>query len=151
MDRRVVVQSADAAASNRGPSLAFVGSKADPALGKSDRQLLRVFRPFVPLLLCFAQLALLHYRTPLAISRDGYRNSPFARINLFFNTSVMGDYAYIVLSAAVALLNIAPLSWQIEHRNSGPVCLGFWVILLNINNFVSPREASTDGTVRQRV
>lgn len=49
----------------------------------------------------------------------------------------MGDYAYIVLSGFAALLNIAPLLWQIEHRNSGPVCLGFWVIVLNLNNFVS--------------
>lgn len=49
----------------------------------------------------------------------------------------MGDYPYIVLSLLVAILNIAPFCWQLEHGNSGPACLGFWVILLNLNNFVS--------------
>jgi hypothetical protein len=49
----------------------------------------------------------------------------------------MPDYPYIVLSALAFLLNIAPFCWQAEHRNSGPVCLGFWVIVLNLNNFVS--------------
>lgn len=48
----------------------------------------------------------------------------------------MADYPYIVLSALAILLNIAPFCWQLEHRNSGPVCLGFWVILLNLNNLV---------------
>lgn len=63
----------------------------------------------------------------------------------------MGDYAYIVLSIVVAVLNIAPLSWQVEHANSGPVCLGFWVILLNLNNFVNAVVWRSDAINRAPV
>jgi hypothetical protein len=50
--------------------------------------------------------------------------------------SAMGDIPYMTMSLLVALLNIAPFCWQVEHRNSGPVALGFWTILLNLTNFV---------------
>jgi hypothetical protein len=53
----------------------------------------------------------------------------------------MVDHAYITLSAIGFFLNIVPFAWQVEHRNSGPICLGFWVLLLNLFNFVcSPSE-----------
>lgn len=44
--------------------------------------------------------------------------------------------AFQTCSAIVAFLNIAPFCWQVEHRNSGVASLGFWVIVLNLVNFV---------------
>jgi pheromone a factor receptor len=54
----------------------------------------------------------------------------------------MGDTVYTVFSAICVLLNIAPLCWQIEHGNSGPVCVGFWVIIMNLNGFVRAAVSS---------
>ena len=49
----------------------------------------------------------------------------------------MVDVPFLLFSALAVFLNIAPLCWQIEHNNSGPVCLGFWVIVSNLNFLVS--------------
>ena len=55
--------------------------------------------------------------------------------------------AFLTCSALVAFLNIAPFCWQVEHRNSGVASLGFWVIVLNLVNFVRRPFARKIGTV----
>ena len=59
----------------------------------------------------------------------------------------MVDLAYVIVSLFVVLVNIVPLCWQIEHRNSGPICLIFWVIVLNLLFFVSRCPARKDLAV----
>lgn len=50
----------------------------------------------------------------------------------------MADVPFIVVSLLVILLNIIPLAWQFKHKNSGPVCLGVWVLIANLNALVRP-------------
>jgi|ERR1711939_237254 len=58
-------------------------------------------------------------------------------LQLVFNAPRMADVAYLLFSALAVVFNIAPLCWQIEHRNSGPICLGIWVIVANLNSLVN--------------
>lgn len=48
----------------------------------------------------------------------------------------MADIAFIVLSFLSFILNIAPFFWQVRHGNSGPICLTFWTLVMNLNAFV---------------
>ena len=56
----------------------------------------------------------------------------------------MGDVVYQVLSLLVVIFNIVPLCWQLEHRNSGPVMISFWVVVLNLTQFASRRLFSRE-------
>ena len=48
----------------------------------------------------------------------------------------MPDKPFMAFTAICAFLNIAPLCWQIEHGNSGPICLGVWIVAWNLIDFV---------------
>ena len=61
------------------------------------------------------------------------------------------DLTWIILSALAFTSNIIPLLWQIEHRNSGPICLTFWVIVLNLNNFVSNTRCYLEALLLTRL
>jgi hypothetical protein len=49
----------------------------------------------------------------------------------------MADIAFIIVTLAVAILNIPPLFWHLENGNSGPASLGIWAILTNLTFGVS--------------
>ncbi|EGU11457.1 Pheromone receptor mating-type A2 [Rhodotorula toruloides ATCC 204091] len=44
---------------------------------------------------------------------------------------------YIICSGLLVLLNIAPLYWQFGQGNSGPIAMGVWVVIANLNEFVN--------------
>lgn len=46
----------------------------------------------------------------------------------------------IVLNGLLAVLNAAPLYWQVAQGNSGSIAMGVWVIIANLNNFVSKKS-----------
>jgi hypothetical protein len=48
----------------------------------------------------------------------------------------MHDVPYVVFSGLAVIFNIVPLIWQAAHNNSGPICLGVWIIIANLNRFV---------------
>jgi pheromone a factor receptor len=59
----------------------------------------------------------------------------------------MSNIVFIVFTGLVLLLNIGPFYWQIQQRNSAAISMGFWVIVLNLDDFVrySPLSACTSG------
>ncbi|KAK9894799.1 fungal pheromone STE3G-protein-coupled receptor [Cystobasidium minutum MCA 4210] len=60
----------------------------------------------------------------------------------------MGDYPFMILSLLCAVLNILPFCWQLQHGNSGPACLGFWVILTNLVTFINAMVWRNDAINR---
>lgn len=51
----------------------------------------------------------------------------------------MGQLALLVLSGILVLLNTGPMYLQLLQGNSGPISMGVWVMLENLNDFVSQR------------
>lgn len=49
----------------------------------------------------------------------------------------MGQLALLILSGLLVLLNTGPMYLQLLQGNSGPISMGVWVMLENLNDFVS--------------
>ncbi|GAA6041905.1 hypothetical protein JCM8097_000214 [Rhodosporidiobolus ruineniae] len=44
---------------------------------------------------------------------------------------------YVICSGLLVVLNSGPLYWQFKQGNPGPIAMGFWVVLLNLREFVN--------------
>lgn len=44
----------------------------------------------------------------------------------------------IILNVLLVLFNAGPLYWQFLQGNSGAISMGVWVMIANVNGFVSP-------------
>lgn len=48
----------------------------------------------------------------------------------------MGQLALLLLNGLLVLLNAGPMYWQLLQGNSGPISMGIWVMVINLNDFV---------------
>ncbi|GAA95900.1 hypothetical protein E5Q_02558 [Mixia osmundae IAM 14324] len=55
---------------------------------------------------------------------------------------------FAAASGITAILNIVPFLWHLQNSNSGPICLGFWIILMNFLYFINALVWANDALNR---